>query len=220
VRTEAELDAIRRRVVNVVGHALRTPVTTLCGMADELARRADDPEARAVLADGVRRNGRIVEQLLDDLLVASDVSTALPVAEPADIDLAARARDVWDGYGDARSLAITGEGRAHAAPPVVEGALAKLLDNAHRYSDGAVEVAVHADNGRVVAEITSVGGLPSEAELPLCTEAFFRGEHAVMRSPGLGIGLTVARALAQHAGGDVVIAVAGDRFIATLELPS
>src|SRR5205085_1627485 len=136
-------------------------------MADELARRADDPEARAVLADGVRRNARIVEQLLDDLLVASDVGTALPVADAADVDLGARARDVWDGYGDARPLEITGQGRAHVAPPVAEGALAKLLDNAHRYSDGAVTVTMRTDDGRVIAEITSVGGLPSDAEIPL-----------------------------------------------------
>ena len=220
MRTEADLDLLRRRLVNVVGHALRTPITTLCGMADELARRADDPDARAVLADGVRRNARIVEQLLDDLLVASDVATALPVGDAEAIDLPTAARVAWDATGDARGLVIEGEGAALVQPRVVSGALAKLLDNAHRYSDGAVAVRDRRTGGVVAIDVASEGGLPSDEQLALSTEAFFRGEHAVMRAPGLGIGLPVARALAEHAGGSLAVMVDGPRFVARMELPS
>ncbi len=220
VRTEADLDLLRRRLVNVVGHALRTPITTLCGMADELARRADDPDARAVLADGVRRNARIVEQLLDDLLIASDVGTALPVGDPEPVDLATAARVAWDATGDARVLPIDGDAVALAPPRVVAGAMAKLLDNAHRYSNGAVEVRISRSGGNALVEVLSEGGLPTAEELLLSAEPFFRGEHAVMRAPGLGVGLSVASALAEHAGGSVDVTVRDERFVARLELPA
>src|SRR5436190_16625171 len=76
-RELAELEAIRRRVVNVVGHALRTPVTTIAGMASALATTTD-AETRSALVEGLVRNARRVEGLLDDLLIASGVTTALP----------------------------------------------------------------------------------------------------------------------------------------------
>jgi signal transduction histidine kinase len=208
-------------VVNVVGHALRTPVTTLAGMADELANRADDPSARLVLADGVRRNARIVEQLLDDLLVASGVGTALPVGNPVDVDLAEVTRRAWGSLGEPRPLSIAGASVcARVAPTVAEGALVKLLDNAAKYGEGDVEVRLLPGAGVVAAEVDSAGGLPAADELALCEEPFYRGEHAVMRAPGLGIGLTVARALAEHAGGALLLRVDGERFIARIELPA
>jgi K+-sensing histidine kinase KdpD len=231
VRTEAEIDAIRRRVINVVGHALRTPITTLCGMALELARqatnddelaRADSPGTREVLADGVRRNARIVERLLDDLLVASDVATALPVDEVVAVDLGTAAERVWATLGDPRPLVVEGPtALALAQAAAVDNALTKLLDNALRYGQDEVELRLGARDGYVRADVVSGGGaLPTEEELPLSIEPFYRGEHAVMAAAGLGIGLTVARALAEQAGGSVAIRVESDRFIATIELPA
>src|SRR5258706_7445207 len=75
-----ELDAIRRRVVNVVGHALRTPVTTMVGMANALEATEDGP-TRAMLVDRLARNASRVERLLDDLLLAAGVSTAAPAGD-------------------------------------------------------------------------------------------------------------------------------------------
>lgn len=232
MRTEAEIDAIRRRVINVVGHALRTPITTLCGMAlelasqatddDELANTPDSSAARAVLADGVRRNARIVEQLLDDLLVASDVATALPVEDAVAVDIGAAGERAWGLLGDPRPLVIDGPpALAQAQAAAVDNVLTKLLDNAVRYGQGEVELRLGAREGYVRADVVSGGGaLPTEEELALSIEPFYRGEHAVMAAAGLGIGLTVARALAEQAGGSLAIRVDDDRFIATIELPA
>jgi K+-sensing histidine kinase KdpD len=222
VRSEAEIDAIRRRVINVVGHALRTPITTLCGMADELARTPASSDARVMLAEGVRRNARIVERLLDDLLVASGVATALPVEEAVDVDLGAAGRHAWATLGDPRPLVVEGPSVVARAPATaVDNALTKLLDNALRYGHGDVELRLSARDGFVRADVVSRGGaLPTDEELALSIEPFYRGEHAVMAAAGLGVGLTVARALAEQAGGSVAIRVEDDRFIATLELPA
>jgi K+-sensing histidine kinase KdpD len=224
VRSEAEIDAIRRRVINVVGHALRTPITTLCGMALELANQAtdDDPAARVALAEGVKRNARIVERLLDDLLVASGVATALPVDDVVDVDIGAAAERAWARLGDPRPLVIEGAtALARAQGAAVENALTKLLDNALRYGQGQVELRLGARDGYVHGDVVSSGGpLPTEEELALSIEPFYRGEHAVMAAAGLGIGLTVARALAEQVGGSLAIDVEDDRFVATIELPA
>lgn len=221
VRTQDELEAIRRRVLNVVGHALRTPVTTLCGLADELASRADDPVTRPELIAGVHRNARTVEQLLDDLLVASGVTTALPVQEPSAVDVGEVALRSWSSLGSAKPLTVHGGPvRAFVPATVAEGALRKLLENAASYGEGDIELRLGCKGGAVSAEVVSRGGLPTAEELELCDEPFFRGEHAVMTKPGLGIGLSVARALAEHAGGSVIVGIDGDRFVARVELPA
>jgi K+-sensing histidine kinase KdpD len=214
-----ELDALRRRVLNVVGHALRTPVTTLCGLADELSR-AEDPAQRALLADAVRRNSATVEGLLDDLLVASGVSTVLPVEPPAPVPVASAVREAWRAIGGDDALVVDGDVDAtvDVPPACIHKPMLRLLENAACYGTGSVEVHVAADGEAVAIAVVSHGGRPNDDEIPHLLEPFYRGEHAVMAAPGLGVGLPVAQALARHAGGDVTIVVDGDEVVATLRL--
>jgi len=223
LRSIGEVDALRRRVVNVVGHALRTPVVTLAGMAEALAD-ADDPAVRAELGAAVRRNARVVERLLDDLLIAAGVTTVLPVGTPEALEPVAVARGWW-GAGEADRFEVV-EG-AEVAAVIDRGALARILDalltNAARYGDGRVSIGANTGpDGQVVVAIRSRGDRPpTETEVALAFELFYRGEHAVMAAPGLGVGLPVARALAQQAGGDVNLALEPDgTVVATLELPA
>ena len=67
---EAALDALdlaRRRFVNVVGHELRTPVTTLRGLSEELIQATEDELSD--LAPAILRSARRVESLLDALIL-------------------------------------------------------------------------------------------------------------------------------------------------------
>jgi len=69
-------------------------------------------------------------------------------------------------------------------------------------------------------EVESVGDVPSDDELRHAFELFYRGEHAVMAAPGLGVGLAVARELAHAEGGEVGLERRDDAIVATLELPT
>jgi signal transduction histidine kinase len=95
--------------------------------------------------------------------------------------------------------------------------LVHLLDNAAKYGEHPVRVVVASASGRVAISVESGG--PEPADLPMLTEPFYRGERAVLRSSGLGVGLTVASALAEQAGGALHV-VAGDRggLVARLDL--
>src|SRR3546814_13849502 len=77
------LDSARGRFVAVVGHELRTPMTTLRGMAEELVRT--DDAGRAELAPAVLRSARRVEGLLDALLLATEDTQVLDVGEPTKV---------------------------------------------------------------------------------------------------------------------------------------
>ena len=217
----AEVDAIRRRVVNVVGHALRTPITTLCGLAEALAQ-AKDPAVRGELQVAVERNAVIVERLLDDLLIAAGVSTALPVEDPTLVELGDAVWTAWRTLDHETELFLEGDREltVSAQRGAVERALALLLDNHAKYGDGPIEVRLGRDGDRAVVTMATSGEPPTEVEQPLVFELFYRGEHAVMRAAGLGIGLPVARALLEAERGTLTIEMTGDGVVSRVELPA
>ncbi|HEY2811968.1 MAG TPA: HAMP domain-containing sensor histidine kinase [Acidimicrobiales bacterium] len=219
-RAREEIDAIRRRVINVVGHAFRTPVTTLCGMAETLAH-TDDAATRAALAEGVIRNARLVERLLDQLLLAADVSTVLPVGDATDVDVEAATRAAWDCLDTCNPMVVDAPGiTARVRPAALEHILLLVLDNADKYGDGDVVVKATTSHPWSAIEIESTGAIPSDEEMAEAFELFYRGEHAVMRTAGIGVGLPVARKLAEIEGGNVTLFRRGDAVVARIELPA
>lgn len=217
-RALADVDAIRRRVVNVVGHALRTPVTTVAGMAAALESATDD-DTRSMLIAGLSRNADRVESLLDELLVAAGVSTALPVGEPERVAVEPIVRDTWQSLEGPDGLAVDAPAAPFVRARAFERIVRMILDNALKYGDGNVAVRAEAIANGVRLEVESSGPVPSDEELAHACELLYRGEQAVMTSPGLGIGLAVARELARAEGGDVTLGRRGDNVVATVDLP-
>lgn len=217
----AQVDALRRRVINVVGHALRTPVTTLRGLVDALDA-TDDPEARERIIPSVVRSTRTLERLLDDLLVVSGVTTVMPVRSPERTHPGELAAAVWGELGHPRDeLAIRGDGTAMIGRDALRWILWHLLDNAASYGGRPVEVEVAETPAAVVVEIGTPGGEWPSEDLSVLFELFYRGEDAVTAKAGMGIGLPVARTLSERAGGTLSLrAREGGGLVARLELPS
>lgn len=209
------LDLIRRRVINVVGHELRTPITTVRGLA-ELLVDADPEEARTVIIPALVRNSRRSEELLDDLLIVSEVKTAHPVEKADAIDLGEIARSVT------RHTVVRVEGApdgpAYGHGDLVTRALRHLVSNAVKYHQSDPWIHFESDEDDVTAVVvTPVDGQIDDVESTF--ELFFRGESAVTRAAGLGIGLPAARSLARVDGGDVSVESTPTRFTARLRLP-
>lgn len=200
----AEVDALRRRILNVIPHALRTPITTLRGLAEAIPS-ASEADIRDHIAPALRRLAAQAEHLLDDMLIAADYTTALPTGGSVVEPVLATVGAVWDEVGAGADLAVDAEGSLRVAMP--KGSLFKLLvhvlDNVAKYGDDPRRVAVRSEDGKVVLEVDAAG--PACPDAAMYLEPFYRGEAAVLRSSGLGIGLTVARALAVQAGGDLTV---------------
>lgn len=210
-----ELDLLRRRVVNVVGHELRTPVTTVRGLAESLAGDDIDDETRRQLTEALVRSAVRLEGLVDDLLLASGIFTASPTGDAVAVDLA----DAVRRAGWPSSAPIEGAAVAHARPEAVDRALAPIVDNALRHGS-PVEVRLEVHGSNAVVDVESAGPEIADGEAALLCEPFFRGEAAVMTAPGLGLGLAIARTVARYEGGDVTAhARTGGGLVVRLELP-
>ena len=199
------LDLARRRFVNVVGHELRTPVTTLRGLSEELIDATE--EELHDLGPAIVRNARRVESLLDDLLLATDITTALPVGEPEAIDLVACAQATWDALESGTELGLTGDHEAIVSmrPGAADTMLERVLDNAIRYGQPPVGFDATTEEQRVRITVSSEGVALKPDDVHLAFELFYRGEGAVTSAPGFGLGLPVARALARQHDGDLHI---------------
>lgn len=220
VATAAQLDALRRRVLNVVGHELRTPVTTMRGLAEALS--ADPPDdARHELVDALVRCARRTEHLLDDLLLATGVETALPVGDRVAVPVAAAVTALAADHGLAVVIVEGAETvEALLRPDTLRRITAPVMDNAAKYGGGPGEVRVEADGAAVVVTVWSPADVAPE-DLALAFEPFWRGEVAVMTTAGLGVGLPLARALVQDVGGRLTLAPGpSGGVVATIVLPS
>lgn len=124
-----------------------------------------------------------------------------------------------------RQVSIT----VNASPSMLRGnkhllyrALFNLMENAIKYSEvnGKVTAVVRSENGWVQVEVTDQGlGIPEELQQQIF-EPFFRVDKARSRQQGgVGLGLALVRAIAEHHGGAVIVEAAeagGSRFILTI----
>lgn len=217
----AEVDLLRRRVLNVIPHALRTPITTFRGLAQALEFASDD-EIRTQITPALQRLAAQAEHLLDDMLIAAGISTALPTGQAVPTAVAATVRNVWSSVGGSDTdLQVRGDAQVSAIDGVLSKILVHVLDNARKYGQPPVEVEVEVDaaTATVHLEIADHGEARPD-DIAAAFEAFFRGEGAVVACSGLGVGLSVARMLAEQAGGSLALALRDGRTVAELELPA
>lgn len=227
-RRRADLEELRQRVMNVVGHALRTPMATLRGHIEVVAQDPDrvaDDEFR----DSLLRSARRVEALLDDLLIASGVETRLPVGRPQPLRLVNELQGVLDdlphGADLEPHLEIVGGVGAEVRVPRdgLRWILQRLLRNALVYGGRRVVADIREQGDRVVLRLQSPDSQARPDDLEHAFELFYRGEQAVMTDAiGLGVGLPVARRLAEHAGGTLHLEAGarGRGVTAVLEMPA
>lgn len=212
-----DLDLLRRRVLNVIGHELRTPVSTLAGLAEQLETCTDEA-TKVELVAAIARNARRLDRLVEDLLLAAAVETVIPVGPREAVDLVAAARSAWDGPVEPTFL---GAATAKVRPAVAHQALAVLLENATVHGAPPIVVRASVEGADAVVEVESGGPSLPAADIELAAEAFYRGERAVTTAAGLGLGLAIARTLARSEGGDVTLRAGTDGgVVARLELPA
>lgn len=226
----AAQDETRRRFLADVSHELRTPLTVMRGEAEVALR------ARAnVLSDSAREAlAAVVEQtehmsrLVDDLLFVARREAGEVPLRLAPVSLGAQlTRTVADARQLAPNAAIALSRDAAAFSAQIEAdpgrlhqLLMVLLDNALRYSPepGPIRVEVARTGQCVTVSVRDSGiGIPEE-DLPHIFDRFVRGSNAL--PGGTGLGLPVAKAIAEAHGGTLEIdSREGDGTCVSLTLP-
>jgi signal transduction histidine kinase len=190
----AELVAREREFSANVSHQLRTPLTALRLRIEE-AGGTDDGRLRAIELDAALREADRLEGTIADLLAhARQRSAGLPVTVNLNAvahDHAARWRPVFARAGRRLEVAGGRDALVSASRGTVGQILDVLLDNALQHGSGTVRIAVTVDARTASIAVADAGPGVSAAD----TERIF--ERGDSRTGGTGIGLHLARALAQ-----------------------
>lgn len=225
-----ETERRRVRLVSDLAHELRTPLTILRGQLDGLASGLYEPSPDVVgsMGEEVER----LRRLTDELSHLSRAEESAYQVEARDTDLASLAREVADrlrpefDHGGVELAVIAGPVRAMADADRVSQILVNLLANALAACDpgGQVSVSLSQEGAFAVLQVADTGHGIDPDDLDLIFERFERRTPPGRPAPhqGSGIGLTIARALADAHGGTLTAYSAGrDRgAVFTLTLPA
>ncbi|WP_424237015.1 sensor histidine kinase [Bhargavaea ginsengi] len=215
----------QERFVSDASHELKTPITVIESYARLLKRRGFDDRnvadeaVEAILSQAVRMKD-LTAQLLD--LARSDRAAAYSFKQ-ADIREIAEetVRPMRQAYG--REFLIEGPEQllCDTDPDKLRQLLFILLDNARKYSDGAVRLTLEESGGRVELAVADHGpGIP-EADLPHLFDRFYRvNSDRNRKTGGTGLGLALAKEISDGLGADIIVeSVVGVGTVFRVSLP-
>lgn len=212
-------DERRELLLRGFAHDVLSPITALRGYADLLEEAA--PE-HADLISRIATVGDHVTAMVEQLRAGLDGADADPAA------MVEVAQSVWE----AGELVLPGDGierlrvagddalRVRTRPATLRRVLANVIDNAAKYSDGAIEVEIDASGDGVAVRVIDAGRGIAAEDLDTIFDPHVRGRLADPGDGGSGVGLASVREETARLGGRVSIASElGAGTVVTIELP-
>jgi len=214
---QQDIDKLRNEILQNFHHELRTPLTNIL-MPLELAanNRFSTPEEQSKFISIALNNADRLESLVTDLIMLSNVDhgNLNTIRQPIDVDLhiLAPVRKRLERYKEKELelfTEISEQGKITAPRREFIHAVTHLMDNAFKFSpeNGQVRLKVRPrSNGGVDIEIQDNGPGISANLHEKVFERFYQGSQGDSRGhEGLGVGLTIARAVFQSLRGNVEI---------------
>lgn len=190
-------DRLKSEFIESVGHELRTPLTSL-SLATQLIESNPHlaQEMTVILRDNVVRIQQQIERVLAfnlgetvsngmtsidlDELIAQVLDVFLPLARTYRVELQ---RNIQPG------LSVWADGSR------LRRAIHEIVDNAVRYGGGTVSISAELRDGLALVSVRDQGtGIPEE-ERPMLFSIYYRGRQtrALSSTPGVGLGLSIAK---------------------------
>jgi signal transduction histidine kinase len=214
------LSALRADFVSLVSHELRSPMAAVIGAARTLQQRGRElqPEQReaflALIADETTR----LAALIGDVLDTSRIEAGTFTYRFGEVDLGRLVEEIVATAAVGQDDVPLAADVAGPLPPIqgdgerLRQVLGNLIENAVKYSPAGAPVRVHATtaNGEVIVSVEDRGpGIPA-ADQRLIFEKFGRATGTGSK-PGSGLGLFIARSIAEAHGGTLDVTSAPGR---------
>ncbi|MBQ6539731.1 MAG: HAMP domain-containing histidine kinase [Oscillospiraceae bacterium] len=201
----------QKRFITDAGHELKTPITAIAASADVLAVEHEGDEWVENIQCQTVRLGKLVE----NLITLSRLDEENPVMEKSEFSLSDA---VWEIAEPFASLAKA-KGKEYSqniqdgltfsgSKESIQQMVSILLDNAVKYSDdnGTIRLDVAKSHRSIVISVFNTCDIPDISELYRVFDRFFRLDKSrSKKTGGTGVGLSIAKAIAEANGGSIKV---------------
>jgi len=206
-----QLVGAHRSLLANASHELRTPLARI-RLAVEMLKSGADPRSKAGLEQDIAE----LDQLIDEILIASRLEAVRQREADEEIDLLALAAEECARYDEVN---LEGESlRIHGDPRLLRRLLRNLLENARRHGAPPTQVRVTREGAVGVLRVWDSGPGPMPEESERIFTPFYRRVGS-RETTGTGLGLALVRQIARRHGGDARCAPMADGrsgFVITL----
>jgi len=227
VQAEAQRQQVQSTFLAAVSHDLRTPLASIVGAASALQTQRDKLGAAeqdrllASIANEASYLSRVTENTLQLVRLTSlqkDLKRDWESLEEIVGSVLSRVRQ-HDTGRRIKSTVPAGLPLIKADPVLLAQMIGNLLENALKYSEGAIDLSIAAQGQALTISVKDRGPGVAPAQQDLIFEPYRRGDQSGQR--GAGLGLALCRAIAQAHGGSLTVTArsgGGACFLATLPL--
>jgi len=209
-KVEAATERLKSAILSSLSHDLRTPLTTMIGLAENLQERNQslDAESKADL-ETIRSQGLRLSSMIGNLLEMARLQTQGPTLkkewQPIEDVIGASIKHFSASF----PKSIVKTEIAGDVPPMyfdeilIERVLCNLLENAAKYSSESATIEVLAKKGERFVEVSVVdAGFGFAQDPSQLFEMFARGISDTNQS-GMGLGLAICKEIIEAHGGSI-----------------
>lgn len=194
-------------------HEIRTPLNGINGFTQILTMAGADisQEERDNCCERIEDNTRLLTNILDDLILISELESSTELPEPEEcsavaiVALAAEAVRplVVETVQLKTTCEVPDDQMVSTYPRMIQTILSKLLDNAAKFTrEGCISVELNRDGNQLHFTVADTGvGIPPDKKEFI----FERFSKLDKYAQGTGLGLTIARMMAEHLGGSLTL---------------
>jgi PAS domain S-box-containing protein len=199
-----EVDRVRNEVVHTISHDLRSPLTSVIGYTELIARAGSLNENQQDFLKRIQEGVQHITTLINDLLELGSIEAGLDTRrEWVQMDgLFRYTLDMLQGQIKTKHIKVETDiapslPALRANPVRLRQVLDNVVGNAIKYSekDSEVKVSIHAEGDQIILQVSDNGpGIPIQDQ-PHIFDKFYRGRNTVDKQEGSGLGLAIVKSI-------------------------
>lgn len=217
---EQKLDNLRENIIRALPHELRTPLTGIIGYAEMLLMDFDmiERDQAYSMVEAIYKSGTRLHRLIENYLIYAQIELMMadhnriqavrnirPIpSQPIIARIAEKKAGEYSREQDVQLCLC--EASARVYQDSLEKIIEELIDNALKFSEAgtSVEVDTHQNGSGLILSVRDYGRGLTPQQLQ-SIGAYMQFERALYEQQGLGMGLIIAKRLAELHGGQLSI---------------
>lgn len=201
-----EYDGLKDKLIEMVSHEFRTPLTTIISTADLISNRSDDLEKAKKRAERILRASKNMNDLIEDILQMKKVKDDKIIWEDEIVNLDQLVNSIDEKYSSNRQITwnIKGDNLFKSDYKNLKIIISNVVNNAVKYSSQDINVLICNNKDKFLFKCEDKGIGIKHSDIQRIFESFYRGSNVESRK-GTGIGLHLVKQLLDSINGTIDI---------------